>query len=229
MFAALYKALIGKTSGPRAGWFLSILPRDWLARPAHQLTQTQQQEILDSVMAVLNHPDFASLFSTNARVEAPITGMLGLAIVSGQIDRLLIELDGPGEVCVLGTSSPTFQVGDGHFAVLVLTVTMTYNARRNYVSPGEYMAAREMARLDGFEEGKLRGWQAEWTDRYGLWLDWIVRAFGLGTVLFLLAIAVGDAVRLSFLRVGRPRYGLAVARLRRRDALFPAGLSDFAG
>lgn len=32
MFATLYRALIGKTSGPRAGWFLSILPRDWLVR-----------------------------------------------------------------------------------------------------------------------------------------------------------------------------------------------------
>lgn len=30
MFATLYKVLIGKTSGPRAGYFLSILPRDWL-------------------------------------------------------------------------------------------------------------------------------------------------------------------------------------------------------
>lgn len=30
MFTALYKAIIGKTSGPRAGWFLSILPHDWL-------------------------------------------------------------------------------------------------------------------------------------------------------------------------------------------------------
>lgn len=30
MFTTLYKVLIGKTSGPRAGWFLSILPRDWL-------------------------------------------------------------------------------------------------------------------------------------------------------------------------------------------------------
>jgi len=30
MFQTLYKVLIGKTSGPRAGWFLSILPRDWL-------------------------------------------------------------------------------------------------------------------------------------------------------------------------------------------------------
>jgi lysyl-tRNA synthetase class 1 len=32
MFATLYRALIGKTSGPRAGWFLSILPREWLVR-----------------------------------------------------------------------------------------------------------------------------------------------------------------------------------------------------
>ncbi|HCM52186.1 TPA: hypothetical protein DIS56_03605 [Candidatus Saccharibacteria bacterium] len=32
IFEALYKALIGKTSGPRAGWFLSILPRDFLIR-----------------------------------------------------------------------------------------------------------------------------------------------------------------------------------------------------
>lgn len=30
MFGALYRLLIGQTSGPRAGWFLSILPRDWL-------------------------------------------------------------------------------------------------------------------------------------------------------------------------------------------------------
>lgn len=32
MFGTLYKALIGQTSGPRAGWFLSILPREWLIK-----------------------------------------------------------------------------------------------------------------------------------------------------------------------------------------------------
>lgn len=30
LFATLYKVLINKDSGPRAGWFLSLLPRDWL-------------------------------------------------------------------------------------------------------------------------------------------------------------------------------------------------------
>jgi len=32
IFKPLYRALIGKDSGPRAGWFLSILPRDWLVK-----------------------------------------------------------------------------------------------------------------------------------------------------------------------------------------------------
>jgi lysyl-tRNA synthetase class 1 len=32
LFTTLYRAIIGKDSGPRAGWFLSILPRDWLVK-----------------------------------------------------------------------------------------------------------------------------------------------------------------------------------------------------
>ncbi len=35
MFSALYRLIIGKTHGPRAGWFLSILPRDWLIKRLH--------------------------------------------------------------------------------------------------------------------------------------------------------------------------------------------------
>lgn len=32
LFIPLYKALIGKERGPRAGWFLSTLPREWLVK-----------------------------------------------------------------------------------------------------------------------------------------------------------------------------------------------------
>jgi len=32
VFKPLYRAIIGKEAGPRAGWFLSILPRDWLIK-----------------------------------------------------------------------------------------------------------------------------------------------------------------------------------------------------
>lgn len=37
MFQALYRLLIGKTSGPRAGWFLSMLPRDWLVKRLNEV------------------------------------------------------------------------------------------------------------------------------------------------------------------------------------------------
>ncbi len=30
IFSAIYRCLIGKEAGPRAGWFLSILPKEWL-------------------------------------------------------------------------------------------------------------------------------------------------------------------------------------------------------
>lgn len=32
LFVTLYEVIIGQASGPRAGWFLSILPRDWLVK-----------------------------------------------------------------------------------------------------------------------------------------------------------------------------------------------------
>lgn len=32
LFSSLYQAIIGKDAGPRAGWFLSLLPRDWLIK-----------------------------------------------------------------------------------------------------------------------------------------------------------------------------------------------------
>lgn len=32
LFTTLYQATIGKSSGPRAGWFLNMLPRDWLIK-----------------------------------------------------------------------------------------------------------------------------------------------------------------------------------------------------
>lgn len=32
LFSSIYQITIGKDSGPRAGWFLSILPRDWLIK-----------------------------------------------------------------------------------------------------------------------------------------------------------------------------------------------------
>lgn len=93
---------------------------DWLARPAHQLSQAQQSEIMKAVFDVLDHSDFADLFGPRARAEVPITGMLGPAIVSGQIDRLLITDD---SITVLDykTNRPAPRTKDG--------VSPTYKAQ----------------------------------------------------------------------------------------------------
>lgn len=38
LFTTIYKILIDKESGPRAGWFLSILPREWLIKQLRSVT-----------------------------------------------------------------------------------------------------------------------------------------------------------------------------------------------
>ena len=37
-FSALYQAFLGKTSGPKAGWFLSVVPRDFLLSRLKEVT-----------------------------------------------------------------------------------------------------------------------------------------------------------------------------------------------
>jgi len=79
--------------------FLPELPADirterataWLAQPAHDLSASEQAEILAAVMNVLNDPAFGPLFGPDARAEVPLTGLIeGGRIVSGQMDRLVV-------------------------------------------------------------------------------------------------------------------------------------------
>lgn len=64
--------------------------RAWLARPAHDLSAEEQQEIADEAMAVLNDPRFAPLFAPGSRAEVPVVGLVGEWAISGQIDRLQV-------------------------------------------------------------------------------------------------------------------------------------------
>ncbi|HYG89715.1 MAG TPA: double-strand break repair helicase AddA [Azospirillum sp.] len=64
--------------------------RRFLARPAHELTAEQQDEIARETMAVLNGAAFASLFASGSRAEVPVVGVVEGRALSGQIDRLTI-------------------------------------------------------------------------------------------------------------------------------------------
>ena len=62
----------------------------FLARQAAHLPQPERDALVAEVMAVLNDPAFAPLFSPQAKAEAPIAGLLAGRPIAGRIDRLLV-------------------------------------------------------------------------------------------------------------------------------------------
>ena len=69
----------------------------YLARPAHGLGAPAQAQLAAEVMAVLEDAAFGAIFGPGSRAEVPVTGLIeypdGPAVISGQIDRLLITRD----------------------------------------------------------------------------------------------------------------------------------------
>ena len=67
--------------------------RQWLGRPGFGLSLETQVALLEQVMAVLQNPALADLFGPASLAEVPITAVVGDRVLSGQIDRLLVEPD----------------------------------------------------------------------------------------------------------------------------------------
>ena len=67
--------------------------RRFLARPVHGLAAAEQQALLAETLAVLEHPDFATLFAPDALSEVPVTALVGGRVVAGRIDRLVVRDD----------------------------------------------------------------------------------------------------------------------------------------
>ena len=67
--------------------------RRFLARPALGLTPALQGEIAAETLAILEDERFAPLFGPASLAEVPVTGAIGGAVVSGQVDRLVVTDD----------------------------------------------------------------------------------------------------------------------------------------
>ena len=63
----------------------------WLARQAGDLGDDLRAEMLAASMAVIDHPDFAAIFSPQALAEVPLAATVDGVVVAGTADRLLIE------------------------------------------------------------------------------------------------------------------------------------------
>src|SRR5262249_31632897 len=67
--------------------------RRFLALPTHGLSAEEQDEIRRETLAVLNHPDFATIFGPGSQSEVPLVGLVEGHVLSGQIDRLVVDED----------------------------------------------------------------------------------------------------------------------------------------
>ncbi len=69
----------------------------FLSQSAHGLEEDQKIELTNEVMAIMEAPEFKTLFGSNSRAEVPVVGLVegksdgkGAQLVSGQIDRLVV-------------------------------------------------------------------------------------------------------------------------------------------
>jgi ATP-dependent helicase/nuclease subunit A len=71
---------------------------DYLLRQAPDISETLRQEIAEEVFEILTNEKFSSFFGEGSLAEVPVTGMVENKngrkdIISGQIDRLLVDGD----------------------------------------------------------------------------------------------------------------------------------------
>jgi ATP-dependent helicase/nuclease subunit A len=71
--------------------------RMWLTRNNREAA-LDNDDIISSIKQVLNNPDFADFFGPNVRAEVPLAAVVGETVVTGRVDRIIIE---PGIVRVL--------------------------------------------------------------------------------------------------------------------------------
>jgi len=65
----------------------------FLANPAHRLEDAAREAIAAETLNILQHPEFSAIFGPNSRAEVSLAGVLGENVISGQVDRLLVEDD----------------------------------------------------------------------------------------------------------------------------------------
>ena len=64
---------------------------NFLKNKAPELSEHQREKICNEIFLLLQNPEFKAVFGPNSKAEVPIMGEIDGKIISGQIDRLVIE------------------------------------------------------------------------------------------------------------------------------------------
>ena len=113
--------------------------RGWLARQAGDLAPGDRDAMLASALEVLEHPDFAALFSSQALAEVPLAATVGGIVVAGTADRLLIEETRVTVVDFKTTRRPPAHAGA--IPVATLRQMAAYVAALEAIYPGREVRA----------------------------------------------------------------------------------------
>lgn len=68
-----------------------VIISEFLKKNAADMSDFEKKRVTDEVLRLTENPQFSSLFGKNSRAEVPIMGLVGDKIISGQIDRLVVE------------------------------------------------------------------------------------------------------------------------------------------
>lgn len=64
---------------------------DFIYSQAPDMPQIEVNNIIREVNLLINNPQFGAVFGANSKAEVPLMGMIDGKIISGQIDRLIVE------------------------------------------------------------------------------------------------------------------------------------------
>ncbi len=125
----------------------------WLAKPGREADPARRAALIEAALAVIEHPDFAAIFASDALAEAPIAAVVGETVVAGTVDRLLVT-DSSVQVIDFKTGSRV-PAGADSVPAYHLRQMAAYAAALETVFPGKrveaalvYTAGPALIRLD---------------------------------------------------------------------------------
>ena len=115
-----------------------VAAKSWLDATVRD-TAIDKQQLLEAVTRVISNPEWAAFFSPAARAEVPLAAVVGETVITGRVDRLVIE---PGLVRVIDFKTGR-SVPDDENAVIVpyLRQMAHYVAALETIFPGSAVEA----------------------------------------------------------------------------------------
>ena len=65
----------------------------FLQKNAPEMNEAEMHRIVEEVSSLLENPKFSALFGANSKAEVPIMGVVDGKVISGQVDRLVVQDD----------------------------------------------------------------------------------------------------------------------------------------